>query len=112
MVKPILNICKTGVTIWNEWADAQGNLGPVYGKQWRYWQCADGRVIDQMSELIEQIRQNPDSRRLIISAWNVGELDKMALPPCHLLFQFYVADKKIILQTNPTLCRCFFRRAI
>jgi thymidylate synthase len=84
-----------GVSIWNEWADPQGNLGPVYGKQWRRWQCADGRVVDQMKELVEQIRYNPDSRRLVISAWNVGEIDKMALPPCHLLFQFYVADKKL-----------------
>ncbi len=84
-----------GVTIWNEWADPQGNLGPVYGKQWRRWQCADGRVVDQMKELVEQIRYNPDSRRLVISAWNVGEIDKMALPPCHLLFQFYVSDKKL-----------------
>lgn len=84
-----------GVTIWDEWADPQGNLGPVYGKQWRSWQCADGRVIDQMSQLISQIRQSPDSRRLILSAWNVGDLDKMALPPCHLLFQFYVANNKL-----------------
>lgn len=84
-----------GVTIWDEWADAQGNLGPVYGKQWRHWQCADGRVVDQMSELVQQIRQNPDSRRLILSAWNVGELNQMALPPCHLLFQFYVAGNKL-----------------
>lgn len=83
------------VTIWDEWADAQGNLGPVYGQQWRRWQCADGRVVDQMSDLIEQIRRNPDSRRLILSAWNVGDLDKMAIPPCHLLFQFYVANHKL-----------------
>jgi len=84
-----------GVTIWNEWADEQGNLGPVYGHQWRHWQCTDGRVIDQMAELIHQIRTNPDSRRLVLSAWNVGDLDKMALPPCHLLFQFYVANGKL-----------------
>lgn len=84
-----------GVTIWDEWADAQGDLGPVYGKQWRRWQCADGRVVDQMSELLEQIRHNPDSRRLILSAWNVGELKQMALPPCHLLFQFFVANNKL-----------------
>lgn len=83
------------VTIWDEWADAQGNLGPVYGKQWRRWQCADGRVVDQMSDLLEQIRRNPDSRRLILSAWNVGDLDKMALPPCHLLFQFFVANNTL-----------------
>lgn len=87
-----------GVRIWNEWADAEGNLGPVYGKQWRKWQTQDGRVIDQMSEVINQIKTNPDSRRLIVNAWNVGELDKMALPPCHLLFQFYVANKKLSCQ--------------
>ncbi len=87
-----------GVRIWNEWADAEGNLGPVYGKQWRAWQTPDGRVIDQISEVIKQIKTNPDSRRLIVNAWNVGELDKMALPPCHLLFQFYVADKKLSCQ--------------
>ena len=74
-----------GVTIWNEWADAQGDLGPIYGKQWRRWACADGRVIDQMAQVIHQIQTNPDSRRLIVSAWNVGELDQMALPPCHLI---------------------------
>jgi len=87
-----------GVRIWNEWANAEGNLGPVYGKQWRAWQTPDGRVIDQISEVIKQIKSNPDSRRLIVNAWNVGELDKMALPPCHLLFQFYVADKKLSCQ--------------
>lgn len=87
-----------GVRIWNEWANAEGNLGPVYGKQWRAWQTPDGRVIDQISEVIKQIKTNPDSRRLIVNAWNVGELDKMALPPCHLLFQFYVADKKLSCQ--------------
>lgn len=87
-----------GVRIWNEWADANGDLGPVYGKQWRRWQAEDGRVIDQISELVKQIKTNPDSRRLIVNAWNVGELDKMALPPCHLLFQFYVADNKLSCQ--------------
>lgn len=86
---------ENGVTIWDEWADAEGELGPVYGKQWRQWQCSDGRIVDQMSDLVDQIRHNPDSRRLILSAWNVGELDKMALPPCHLLFQFYVAEGKL-----------------
>jgi thymidylate synthase len=86
---------QNGVTIWDEWADAQGELGPVYGKQWRRWECADGRVIDQLEELIQRIRKDPDSRRLIVNAWNVGELDKMALPPCHLLFQFYVAGNKL-----------------
>lgn len=89
---------KNGVSIWNAWADEKGNLGPVYGKQWRAWQTADGRVIDQITEVIKQIKTNPDSRRLIVNAWNVGELDKMALPPCHLLFQFYVANKKLSCQ--------------
>ena len=87
-----------GVHIWDEWANADGNLGPVYGKQWRAWQTAEGSIIDQMSELVKQIKTNPDSRRLIISAWNVGELDKMALPPCHLIFQFYVANKQLSCQ--------------
>lgn len=87
-----------GVRIWNDWADADGNLGPVYGKQWRQWQTAEGGVIDQMAQLVQQIKTNPDSRRLIVSAWNVGELDKMALPPCHLLFQFYVANGKLSCQ--------------
>lgn len=86
------------VKIWNEWADANGDLGPVYGKQWRAWRTEDGRVIDQMTEVVKQIKTNPDSRRLIVNAWNVGELDKMALPPCHLLFQFYVAEGKLSCQ--------------
>lgn len=86
------------VTIWNEWADKDGNLGPVYGYQWRSWPTADGRHIDQITELIHMIKTKPDSRRLIVSAWNVGELDKMALPPCHTLFQFYVADGKLSCQ--------------
>lgn len=89
---------ENGVRIWNEWADAQGNLGPVYGKQWRSWQTKDGQVIDQVSNVIEAIKTNPDSRRLIVSAWNVGELSKMALPPCHLLFQFYVANGRLSCQ--------------
>ena len=87
-----------GVRIWNEWADENGNLGPVYGKQWRSWETADGETIDQLSDLIEEIKNNPDSRRLIVSAWNVGDLKKMALPPCHLLFQFYVNNGKLSLQ--------------
>ncbi|WP_218814403.1 thymidylate synthase [Rickettsiella endosymbiont of Dermanyssus gallinae] len=87
-----------GVTIWDEWADELGNLGPVYGKQWRSWQTADNKIIDQMSQLIHQIKTNPDSRRLIVSAWNVGDLDQMALPPCHLLFQFYVANARLSCQ--------------
>lgn len=87
-----------GVSIWNEWADAEGNLGPVYGKQWRSWQATDGHVIDQISEVIQMIKTHPDSRRLIVNAWNVGELNQMALPPCHLLFQFYVAENKLSCQ--------------
>ncbi|XHC26307.1 thymidylate synthase [Phycisphaerales bacterium ac7] len=86
------------VTIWDEWADAEGNLGPVYGKQWRSWRAPGGDTIDQISNVVEQIKRNPDSRRLIVSAWNVAELDQMALPPCHLLFQFYVADGKLSCQ--------------
>lgn len=87
-----------GVRIWNEWADENGELGPVYGKQWRSWEKKDGTVVDQITELIEQIKTNPNSRRLLVSAWNVGEIDEMALPPCHLLFQFYVADGKLSCQ--------------
>ncbi|MFN2441965.1 MAG: thymidylate synthase [Thermoanaerobaculia bacterium] len=86
------------VTIWDEWADANGDLGPVYGYQWRSWPAPDGRHIDQISQVIEQIRSNPDSRRLIVSAWNVADLDRMALMPCHALFQFYVADGKLSCQ--------------
>ena len=89
---------ENGVSIWDEWADEQGNLGPVYGKQWRSWATADGRAVDQIAEVVEQIKKNPDSRRLIVSAWNVGELDKMALAPCHAFFQFYVADGKLSCQ--------------
>jgi len=89
---------ENGVRIWNEWAGEDGELGPVYGKQWRSWACDDGKVIDQISEVIQQIKTNPDSRRLIVSAWNVGELEKMALPPCHLLFQFHVANNKLSCQ--------------
>jgi thymidylate synthase len=87
-----------GVRIWDEWADSNGDLGPVYGKQWRSWEGADGRTIDQISEVVDQIRRNPDSRRMIVSAWNVAELPKMALMPCHALFQFYVADGKLSCQ--------------
>jgi thymidylate synthase len=86
------------VSIWDEWADDDGNLGPVYGKQWRAWGCADGSLIDQIAQVENQIRRNPDSRRLIVSAWNVGEIEQMALPPCHLLFQFYVASGKLSCQ--------------
>ena len=87
-----------GVRIWNEWADADGNLGPIYGYQWRSWPSADGRNIDQVSAVVSSLRNNPDSRRHIISAWNVGEIEKMALPPCHILFQFYVADGRLSCQ--------------
>ncbi len=87
-----------GVTIWNEWANDNGDLGPVYGKQWRSWPTADGQAIDQITNVIAEIRKNPDSRRLIVNAWNVGVLSEMALPPCHLLFQFYVANGKLSCQ--------------
>jgi thymidylate synthase len=87
-----------GVRIWNEWADEQGELGPVYGVQWRAWPAADGHRIDQITRVIQQIKTNPDSRRLIVSAWNVGEIEKMALPPCHLLFQFYVTQGRLSCQ--------------
>ena len=87
-----------GVSIWDEWADANGDLGPVYGKQWRSWEGADGQVVDQISQLIQQIKKTPDSRRLIVSAWNVADLPKMALMPCHTIFQFYVADGKLSCQ--------------
>lgn len=87
-----------GVSIWNEWADGNGDLGPVYGAQWRSWAGADGKIVDQISEVIDQIKKNPDSRRLIVSAWNVAEIPNMALAPCHAMFQFYVADGKLSLQ--------------
>lgn len=87
-----------GVSIWDEWADENGDLGPVYGHQWRSWPAPDGRSIDQLADVVSQIRKNPDSRRLIVSAWNPAEVDKMALPPCHSLFQFYVANGKLSLQ--------------
>ena len=89
---------ENGVKIWDEWADAEGNLGPVYGYQWRSWHAPDGRVIDQIANLVESIKKNPDSRRLIVSAWNPADVDRMALPPCHALFQFYVADGKLSCQ--------------
>jgi thymidylate synthase len=89
---------ENGVRIWDEWADANGDLGPVYGKQWRSWEGANGVVVDQITELIDQIKKTPDSRRLIVSAWNVGDLKKMALMPCHNMFQFYVADGKLSCQ--------------
>ena len=89
---------ENGVRIWNEWADKDGNLGPVYGSQWRSWPADDGRKIDQLANVIESIKKTPDSRRHIVSAWNAGEIDKMALPPCHILFQFYVAEGKLSCQ--------------
>lgn len=84
-----------GVTIWDEWADEHGDLGPIYGQQWRAWTAADGRCIDQLSNAIDLLRRDPDSRRIVVSAWNVGELERMRLPPCHLLFQFYVANGEL-----------------
>ena len=95
----IAYLTENGVSIWDEWADEEGNLGPVYGKQWRSWDCGNtGESVDQISEALRTIREKPDSRRIIVSAWNVGELERMALPPCHLLYQFYVADGKLSCQ--------------
>ena len=96
-----------GVRIWNEWADENGDLGPVYGHQWRSWDAADGRSIDQLSEVIDTIKNNPDSRRMIVCAWNPGDIDKMALPPCHCLFQFYVADGKLSCMLYQRSCDLF-----
>ncbi len=96
-----------GVRIWDEWADDNGDLGPVYGHQWRSWQGADGRVIDQISQALETLKTNPDSRRIIVSAWNVGELEQMALAPCHALFQFYVAGGKLSCQLYQRSCDVF-----
>ena len=96
-----------GVHIWDDWADAEGNLGPVYGKQWRSWTTLNGQSIDQISNLIERLKNDPHSRRHIISAWNVGELEQMALPPCHLLFQFYVADGKLSCSLYQRSCDMF-----
>jgi len=95
---------ENGVSIWDEWADAEGNLGPVYGKQWRRWQGADGQVVDQISEVLQQLRGNPNSRRMVVSAWNVSEVNQMALPPCHLLFQFYVAEGRLSCQLYQRSC--------
>ncbi|MDJ0701132.1 MAG: thymidylate synthase [Woeseiaceae bacterium] len=98
---------ENGVSIWDEWADENGNLGPVYGVQWRSWPTPDGRTIDQISQVMEQIRNTPDSRRIIVCAWNVAEIDDMALPPCHCLFQFYVADGKLSCQLYQRSCDIF-----
>ena len=94
----IASLNSVGVSIWDEWANEHGELGPVYGKQWRAWSTAQGETVDQISELIEQIKTNPHSRRLIVSAWNVGEIEKMALPPCHTMFQFYVTQERLSCQ--------------
>jgi thymidylate synthase len=96
-----------GVTIWDEWADASGDLGPIYGYQWRSWPTPDGRHVDQIGKVLSEIKSNPDSRRLIVNAWNVGELHKMALTPCHALFQFYVADGKLSCQLYQRSCDVF-----
>lgn len=98
---------EAGVSIWDEWADEAGNLGPVYGAQWRSWKAADGRTIDQISSVIQRIQSDPNSRRLIVSAWNVGELEHMALPPCHALFQFYVSGNKLSCQLYQRSCDVF-----
>ncbi len=98
---------ENGVSIWDEWADENGDLGPVYGVQWRSWPTPDGRSIDQVSQVMDQLRNNPDSRRIILSAWNVGEIDNMALPPCHCLFQFYVADGRLSCQLYQRSCDIF-----
>ncbi len=98
---------ENGVSIWDEWADEEGELGPVYGVQWRNWPTPDGGSVDQISQIMQQLRETPDSRRIILSAWNVGELDNMALPPCHCLFQFYVADGKLSCQLYQRSCDIF-----
>jgi thymidylate synthase len=103
----VRSLQQAGVTIWDEWADANGELGPVYGVQWRSWPAADGRRIDQITQVIDQIRSNPDSRRLIVSAWNVGDIPQMKLPPCHAFFQFYVAAGKLSCQLYQRSCDIF-----
>ena len=103
----VRSLNEAGVTIWDEWADANGELGPIYGHQWRHWKASDGREIDQIADVVAQIRSNPDSRRLIVSAWNVGDLPRMKLPPCHAFFQFYVADGRVSLQLYQRSCDLF-----
>jgi thymidylate synthase len=103
----VRSLQEKGVTIWDEWADADGELGPVYGRQWRAWATADGRHVDQIARVIEQLRDDPDSRRLIVSAWNVGELERMALAPCHAFFQFYVAERRLSCQVYQRSCDVF-----
>ena len=103
---------ENGVSIWDEWADANGDLGPIYGYQWRSWPAADGRHIDQISEVVETLKHNPDSRRIIVSAWNVGEIQNMKLPPCHAFFQFYVAGRQVVLPALPAQRRHLPRRAV
>lgn len=98
---------ENGVSIWNEWADENGELGPVYGVQWRRWPTPDGRTVDQISQIMQQLKDTPDSRRILLSAWNVAEIDNMALPPCHCLFQFYVADGKLSCQLYQRSCDIF-----
>jgi thymidylate synthase len=98
---------ENNVSIWNEWADANGDLGPVYGAQWRSWKSSDGKTIDQISEVVNSLKNNPYSRRHIVSAWNVGDIDKMALPPCHLMFQFYVANNKLSCMLYQRSCDVF-----
>lgn len=98
---------ENGVSIWDKWADESGELGPVYGVQWRRWPTSDGRTIDQVAQVVQQLRETPDSRRIILSAWNVAEIDNMALPPCHCLFQFYVADGKLSCQLYQRSCDIF-----
>ena len=98
---------ENGVSIWDDWADGNGDLGPVYGVQWRSWPTPDGRSVDQISQIMQQLRETPDSRRIMLSAWNVADIDKMALPPCHCLFQFYVADGKLSCQLYQRSCDIF-----
>lgn len=98
---------ENGVSIWDDWADENGDLGPVYGVQWRHWPAADGRTVDQIAEIMRQLRETPDSRRIMLSAWNVADIDKMALPPCHCLFQFYVAEGKLSCQLYQRSCDIF-----